>query len=386
MPSAAEQVAGELRKQIVGGRWKPGAQLPPRIKLASDLGTCQATLQEAVSLLVAEGFVEVGTRKTGTRVAAAPPHLSWYRLIFPFGQNDWGQFWHALEAAARERTTERRKFVPFYGLSSHRSIEQFQTIVDEVRTRSVAGLIFASSADELRKTPLLDQPGIPRVAIAFERQLPGIPKVSYDLEDFMTQSVKYLVSRGRRRLALLSAGGSELLSTFFERALAAHGLSSRSMWEQYAGKHAPLAARNVVELLMHDGQVERPDGLIVSDDNLLTAAGEGLVRAGVRVPDDLLVVAATNFPNLVPCAVPVTRIGFDIPALLDLLVERLEQVRRGEAPPEYTNVPAVFAPASAAEPPLVQDRSNRIEAGNAVPLERQRGFNRKPRMKNGATT
>jgi hypothetical protein len=37
----------------------------------------------------------------------------------------------------------------------------------------------------------------------------------------------------------------------------------------------------------------------------------------------------------------VTRIGFDIPALLDLLVERLEQIRRGETAPEYTLVPAI---------------------------------------------
>ena len=60
------------------------------------------------------------------------------------------------------------------------------------------------------------------------------------------------------------------------------------------------------------------------------------------MPDDLLVVAATNFPNLLPSVVPVTRVGFDIPALLDLLVERLEQARRGEGPPEHTVFPAVF--------------------------------------------
>jgi DNA-binding LacI/PurR family transcriptional regulator len=232
--------------------------------------------------------------------------------------------------------------------------------VNEAHTRSVAGLIFASSADELQGTPLFDQPGIPRVAIAVEGQLPGIPKVFVDLEDFMTKAVKHLVPRGRRRLALLSAGGGEGLSAFFERALAAHGLSARSMWVQYAGKYAPLAARHVVELLMHGGQAERPDGLIVADDNLLIAAGEGLVRAGVRTPDDLLVVAATNFPNRVPCAVPVTRIGFDIPALLDLLVERLEQVRRGERPPEITLVPAVFAPAKVVERSLC-DASERAE-------------------------
>jgi len=343
MPSAIEQIVGALRLEIVRGRWAPGTQLPPRVELAADLGTCKATLQKAMSLLVAEGFIEIGARKTGTLVASHPPHLSRYRLIFPFGPDDWGQFWHALEAAARELTTERREFAPFYGLSGHRSIEEFQTVVNEAHTRSVAGLIFASSADELQGTPLFDQPGIPRVAIAVEGQLPGIPKVFVDLEDFMMQSVKHLVARGRRRLALLSADGAAL----FERALAAHGLSARSVWEQFAGKYNPQAARHVVELLMHPGQSERPDGLIVADDNLLTAAGEGLLAVGVRVPEDVSVVALTNFPNLVPCAVPVTRIGFDIPALLDLLVERLEQVSRGETPPECTLVPAVFAPDTA---------------------------------------
>ena len=61
-------------------------------------------------------------------------------------------------------------------------------------------------------------------------------------------------------------------------------------------------------------QPERPDGLIVTDDNLLTSASEGLLAAGVRVPEEVSVVALTNFPNLVPSAVPVTRIGFDIPS------------------------------------------------------------------------
>lgn len=96
-----------------------------------------------------------------------------------------------------------------------------------------------------------------------------------------------------------------------------------------------------MQLLMQSGQQERPNGLIVSDDNVLTAAGEGLVAAGVRVPEDLHVVAVTNFPLLVPSPIPVTRIGFDIPAILDVLVHRLEQVRRGEKPPEMTSIPAV---------------------------------------------
>ncbi len=344
MGRADEAIAEQLRQQIVRGKWVPGERLPERGALAQEFNACQSTLQDAVTRLVGEGVLAVGARKLGTRVAACPPHLSRYRLIFPFGPKDWGQFWHALEAAARQRTTPGRQFLCFYGLSGHRDIAEYEAVVNEVRTRSVAGLIFASSAHELRGTPLLDHPGLPRVAIALEGQMPGVPKVSVDLDSFMDQAVCFLAAQGRRRIALISASTASQMPDLFHRALAAHGLRSRSSWEQFASQRNPLAARHLAELLMQAGQSERPDGLIVTDDNLLTAVSEGLVQAGARVPEDLSVVVMTNFPNLVPSAVPVTRIGFQIPALLDLLVRSLEQVACGENPPEHTAVPAVFDP------------------------------------------
>ncbi len=101
-----------------------------------------------------------------------------------------------------------------------------------------------------------------------------------------------------------------------------------------------LLAGRLRARIVQSGPHDRPDRLVIADDNLLTAASEGIAAADVRVPRDLDVVAATNFPNLLRSPVPVTRIGFDIPALLDLLVLRLEQVGRGETPPENTALPA----------------------------------------------
>jgi DNA-binding LacI/PurR family transcriptional regulator len=350
MATADEQIADQLREKIVKGRWKPGSRFPARVALIKELGTCLATLQKAMDQLAEEGFIEVGPRKKGTRVASHPPHLTQYRLVFPHGPGDFGQFWHALEAAARQRSTEKQEFLCFYGLTGHRDIAEYREIVREVETRRVAGLIFASSADEFRGTPLLDKTGLPRVAIAAKGYLPGIPKVEIDLQSFMQQAVDTLVARGRTRIALLSASVAGGMGDLFHQALAKRGLKSRPAWEQFASQRNPLAARHVMELLMQSGQPERPNGLIVSDDNILTSAGEGLVAAGVRVPargepgrpDDLHVMALTNFPLLVPSVIPVTRIGFDIPAMLDLLVQRLEQVRHGEKPPEVTCMPAVM--------------------------------------------
>lgn len=339
--SAGERITVRLRQQIVRGRWAPGAQLPARDALAQELNACQATLQVAVKRLIDEGFLEVGPRKMGTRVAACPPHLSRYRLIFPFGPDDWGQFWRALEAAARQRTAPGREFLCFYGLGGHRDIAEYEDVVSEARSRRIAGLIFASSADELLGTPLIDQPGIPRAAVAGEGKLPGVPKVGLDLDGFIDQAVRHLLERGRRRIAILCANHAQLMHVKFRAAMATHGLEPHTRWEHFASARNPMAARHIMELLLQPGRQARPDGLIIADDNLITAATEGLVAAGARVPEDVSVVALTNFPNLLPSAVPLTRIGFDIPALLDLLILRLQQSARGEAPPEYTILPAV---------------------------------------------
>jgi len=341
VPTASEKVAAELRARIVGGDWRPGSRLPPRTKLIRELGSCADVVQEAVRQLAVEGFVEVGARKKGTRVAANPPHLARYRVVFPFGPDDWGQFWHALEDAARERTTENREFVCFYGLGGHRDIGDFEAVVNEVRTRSVAGLIFASSAQELAGTPLLDAPGVPRVAIAGEEQLPGIPKVQADLQSFVRQAVHRLVAQGRQRLAILCASRAPQMLDLFRDALATHGLVPRPHWEQLASMRKPIAARHVMQLMLHSGQFERPDGLIIADDNLIAGATEGIGNTGMRAPDDIAVVAMTNFPHVLPSAVPLTRIGFDIPAVLDLLTERLTQVASGRPAPELTTVPAI---------------------------------------------
>jgi DNA-binding LacI/PurR family transcriptional regulator len=335
------RLVGRLRDRIVRGHFQPRSKLPPRTEIAREFGVGAEIVQNAMSRLVNEGFLEVGARKSGTRVASAPPHLSRYRLIFPYGPTHWGQFWHALEAAADACTSPTRDFACFYGLGGYRDIKDFQSVIDEVRTRSLAGLIFASSANELMGTPLLDTPGVPRVAIAVKGELPGIPKVTVDLDHFVSQSVNLLVAKGRRRLAILCASRAPQLAELFRAQLAQHGLESRSFWEQYASMSNHIAANNVTELLFHPGQTERPDGLIIADDNLLATATQGIARMGIAVPRDLDVVAMTNFPNILPAAVPVTRIGFDIPVVLDLLTERLDQLIQSQTPAELTLVPSI---------------------------------------------
>ena len=71
---AARNVLGQaldtLGEAIVGGRWAPGASIPPEPTLCEELGVSRTVVREAVKSLVAKGMLVTGP-KVGTRVLSA---------------------------------------------------------------------------------------------------------------------------------------------------------------------------------------------------------------------------------------------------------------------------------------------------------------------------
>ncbi|MGZ4430117.1 MAG: GntR family transcriptional regulator [Gaiellales bacterium] len=65
------EVASELRGEIEGGRWEPGARLPGEPELALRMGVSRATLREAVRILVEDGLLR-RVHGSGTYVARRP--------------------------------------------------------------------------------------------------------------------------------------------------------------------------------------------------------------------------------------------------------------------------------------------------------------------------
>ncbi|HUU68288.1 MAG TPA: hypothetical protein VM186_02090 [Planctomycetota bacterium] len=97
---------------------------------------------------------------------------------------------------------------------------------------------------------------------------------------------------------------------------------------------------------MHAGRFERPDGLIISDDNPVEPATAGLVDAGVRVPKDLTVVAHANSPWPTASYVKAKRLGFDCLRLIQIAVDSIDAQRCGLPCPQFTSVPATEAATS----------------------------------------
>ncbi len=347
-------ITRDLRQEILAGRVAPGARLSTQLELEDRFGVSGLTVQRALNTLVEEGFIYTAGRR-GTFVVENPPHLSRYALIFPTHPADpwgvWNRFWTSLtnEAAVVERQG-RRKVPVFYDVEPHEDNESYQRLVREVRCQRLAGLIFAFPPSPLVNTPLFADPELPRVAIM--GPAPDQPKlltVCPDPRSFLDRAIDYLAGRGRTRVALLTVPGLHQADylAHFEGRLTAAGMTTRPYWCQIVSQGTNYAAANASHLLMMpiqcpDGSSERPDALIITDDNLLECASTGLLAAGVLVPEDLEVVAHCNFPWPPPSVLPVKRLGFDARRTLQLCIERVDGQRRGETPPPSTVLSAVF--------------------------------------------
>ena len=343
-PIKHSMIVNTLRDQIVSGVFLPGSQLPTRSRLETRFGVSRVTLQRALEQLMADGFVCARGRH-GTFVADHPPHLSCYGLVFhhrPPPSGNWSRFLFALnnEALAIDRAGLRRMSV-FYGPESPAD-ESYLKLVDEVQRQRLAGLIFTSPPTYLKGAPPLEQPGLPRVAIMKTAEFPGIPAVNVDSFSFIDKALEYLNLRRRKNIAVLLGSHTSDYREYLAAGMRRRGMNCPPFWIQSVNPATGESARNCTHLLMHKGQVERPDGLLIADDNLVEHATAGLAAAAVDVPTQVDVVVHCNFPWPTPSLLPVKRLGYDIRHVLNTCLRYIDGQRRGEKIPEVALIPAIF--------------------------------------------
>jgi hypothetical protein len=336
-----DAIVEALRRQIVCGELAPGSRLPNRVDIERDFNASSITVQRALERLKSEGFV-VASRRNGTHVVHKPPHLNHYALVFPADPKrlEWNRFWAALcEEAVQLSQGPDRKLPIYYNVDGHLDCEDYLNLERAVRAHRLAGIIFGSNPDCLRNSPLLDEPGIPRVAIMTGSDTSTIPAVHPDANSFFEMALDHVASRGLRRLAVLVAHGSK---QEFEPGIAARGLITRSYWVQRISLWTPETARGVVHLLMNPAQTERPEALIIADDNLIAPALHGLADAGIRIPHDLELIAHCNFPPQQPKPVPMQRLGYVVREVLQTCIDSIDRQRAGETVPYNVPIRARF--------------------------------------------
>lgn len=346
--TAAKQglILSALRRDIVEGRLAPGSQLPTRATLEREFQVSSATLQRALDRLIDHGFV-YARGSSGTYVSENPPFLSRFGLVFPYVNNgtNWSRFWVSLRSEAELLTHENPvKSIPlYYGMGdSQPDRNEFDKLLRHLEEHRIAGLIFAGPMFPFKGTPVLDMPGVPRVAIG-PADGNGVPIVSLDPLSLLDPALDHFAKSGCKRVALMGHAG--LLSNPNYIARWAAGVTNRGMkydprWIMGLDVIHPSFARNATHLMMSTSVNERPDAFFIADDNLVEYATAGLVDASAA--SGVQIVAHCNFPWPTPSVLPAKRLGFDTREALRKCVEIIDIQRAGGRAPEVTEIRPKF--------------------------------------------
>ncbi|NLB68895.1 MAG: GntR family transcriptional regulator, partial [Lentisphaerae bacterium] len=310
-------VANSLRRDIVQGVWLPEQKLPTWDILCKRFSVARPTLTRALAMLKREGFIAADSTRS-TLVTTAPPHLNRYALVFPSspgrkGVCGWNLFWDSLAQSASDNDIWAPSHIDIqFNVHANTNSEIYQKILDDLRKYCLAGAFVAYGED------LKDLVSINDIPIV--RLFAGTPfkgkqsSVGLNWRSFHQQAADALLERGCRKVAVLSNDSSaadECAQILGERGVIIH-----PRWVLCLPGTMPEYARNLTRLLVTKEQYEIPDGLIITDDNLVPAALAGALDEGRRIPDDLEVVAHCNWPGPPSPMLHIMRLGFSARQIL----------------------------------------------------------------------
>lgn len=337
------RVIGALRASILTGVLPAGGRIPSRKVLQERFAVASVTMQLAIDRLVADGFLHARGNQ-GTFVVDHIPSVNHYALVSPFAATQPRvQFWRALvnEAKAVSRTSHRRISV-YHRVDGTSEAPDHQRLLRDLRHQRLAGIVFAVNTFQLDGTPLLTIPHVPRIAImAGPRK--HVAAAVLDDANWINKALDHFAARRRTRVAVLSVPGTE--GIFRKRVLAglaSRGLTTRPYWWHTIDQSHAEGTQAIAHLLLNGGQRERPDALLVTDDNLVEHAAAGVVAAGAHVPRDVEMIVHGNFPWLTPAAIPVRRLGYDAREVLASCLAWIDATRRGAEAGHTVLVPARF--------------------------------------------
>ena len=204
------------------------------------------------------------------------------------------------------------------------------------------------------------------VAVCYDWQpLDGADSVVFDREDNSYQAVRHLLDLGHREIGFYCARGP--LSPRWRGAMRAFeeaGLTLRPEWS-FVPKHYIEFEEGAIELAAQFLALQsRPTAMCIVNDHAAAAFCSEVMRAGVRVPEELSVIGHDD-ACIARCApVPLSTVSHPIAPLAGAVVEMLESRLRGD----YTGAPRTqilrgeLVVRQSTAPPQNQSPENRSQA------------------------
>jgi LacI family transcriptional regulator len=199
--------------------------------------------------------------------------------------------------------------------------------------RKVDGMIIVNNEVEPDDVAALKQAGMPYVFLHKHPEDGQVPDADYFCTDHVEGgrlAARHLASRGRRNLLCVSAIGEEFdaRTAGFLGGLADAGWSGAAPEVLFGDCSFEFGSREVVARLTGPSDGARVDGVFCQTDLMALGVIQGLLRAGIRVPEDVSVVGYDDIelgagfePSLTTVRQPLREIT---ERACERLIERLE--------------------------------------------------------------
>ena len=339
--SLHENLLGQLRDLVLSKQ--SGDRLEPETVLAKRADVSIVTLRNAMLVLEREGFIE-RTAGRGTFVKTPPPkistegHIAIYCGAEVFRPRPSYHFLGAI-SALRQFFTKQNLMTQIY--FSHPEIKKHQlegTMVEStdicpefsqaIASGQVKGAVFLAGQPDSAWAQAMRVGGIP--VVGSEEFGVG---VTTDNNELGRRGVRQLVSHGCRRLALLGWGSrAGALVNGFRDEVQSSGLTLNEAWIRHDLNPEDSGAGWEEFREIWTSGVEKPDGLIVTDDILFADAVRAMAELGINVPANLQIVSHANRDAYYPAPFPVDWLENDPTEHGHTMGSQLLKLLRGEVP------------------------------------------------------
>lgn len=342
IPEKRRGILKAITGKIVSGEWPLGEKIPNRVSIEKTFNASSVTVQRAMELLTADGFLEPRGR-SGTFVSKNPPYLHNYAIVF-YGtpKRNWSAFMESISSAAGKLKLDNRSKIKFYyDISGDPRAKDYGRLISDIRAHRLAGIFFTTNPFQIAGTPIVDEGDIPRVAITNSKGDTRFVNVILDGESVIEMGVNYLVDKGCRKIGLFL--GSQQVNSFlptFKKIVSGKGCSCRDEWIQSVNIGSAFSAVNVVKLLFKLRKEDIPDGIYIADDNLTPHVLEGIDSSGKSIPRDIVVSSHSNFPATFDHPETVKLFGFNINQVLKESLKLIEMKNSGRKTPSGISIKA----------------------------------------------
>lgn len=286
-------IADSLREDIRSGALTPGARVPSYRRLMSTHSVTMATVRQAIASLQTEGLI---TSVPGLGCVVADQQTKWTHIGVPIlGYGPEGALYEDVQLLHEELVAEHCDLVM-----------RMTPSVDESSVAELAA--WARRRDGIMITGRIPVSAIRAMAGAGAPVMvvgepldgecpPGVNTVTADIMGTIQIAISHLVGMGHRRIGLLNGTSTryyDVVSRCFQECSRAFGLEYGSSGEAQLRLPQHREMRVADACRWYTGLAARPTALLVEGATVATSLIQQFAGLGIRVPEDLSVMAISG--------------------------------------------------------------------------------------------